>query len=61
MTSLKNAKGRAPDDDEEEQLESCAFISDDGREMGNNLQCVVSKGASIYDIGVHRHPHSCHR
>jgi hypothetical protein len=50
-TSDVNAKGRAPNEKEDAALAKCTWQSKAGRAMGQNLECVVHRGAAELGIG----------
>ena len=45
-TSLKGAKGRAPNEKEDAALGDCVWGSAAGQAMGQNLECVVTREAA---------------
>jgi hypothetical protein len=51
ITSLENAKGRAPTAAELKQLVKFTFKTDEGLQLDQNLQCVVHKAAGELGIG----------
>lgn len=48
-----DSKRQQPNEEEDTQLDQCSFTSNEGHQLGKNLQCVVHKGAEEYIIDVY--------